>query len=44
VHRLKSDRALGLKIATKYLRLEDKELLQRTYESSIDEKKLPVKQ
>jgi hypothetical protein len=24
-------RALGLKIATKYLRLEDKELLQRTY-------------
>jgi hypothetical protein len=24
--------------------LEDKELLQRTYESSIDEKKLPAKQ
>ena len=44
VHRLKSDRALGLKIAAKYLRLEDKELLQRTYESSIDEKKLPAKQ
>ena len=44
VHRLKTDRPLGLKIAAKYLRLEDKELLQRTYESSIDEKKLPAKQ
>jgi ABC-type nitrate/sulfonate/bicarbonate transport system substrate-binding protein len=44
VHRLKTDRALGLAIAAKYLRLEDKELLQRTYESSIDEKKLPSKQ
>ena len=44
VHRLKTDRALGLKIAAKYLRLEDKELLQRTYESSIDKKKLPAKQ
>jgi ABC-type nitrate/sulfonate/bicarbonate transport system substrate-binding protein len=41
VHRLKTDRGLGLKIAAKYLRLEDKELSQRTYESSIDEKKLP---
>lgn len=44
VHRLKTYRALGLKIAVKYLRLENKELLQRTYESSIDEKKLPAKQ
>ena len=44
VHRLKTDRALGLKVAAKYLRLDDKELLQRTYESSIDEKKLPAKQ
>ena len=44
VHRLKTDRALGLKIAAKYLRLEDRELLQRTCESSIDEKKLPAKQ
>ena len=41
---LKRIRALGLKIAAKYLRLEDKELLQKTYESSIDEKKLPAKQ
>ena len=44
VHRLKTDRALGIKIAAKYLRLEDKELLQKTYESSIDENKLPAKQ
>ena len=44
VHRLKTDRAMGLKIAAKYLRLEDKELLQKTYESSIDENKLPAKQ
>ena len=33
-----------MKIAAKYLRLEDKELLQKTYESSVDEKKLPAKQ
>jgi ABC-type nitrate/sulfonate/bicarbonate transport system substrate-binding protein len=44
VHRLKTDRATGIKIAAKYLRLEDKELLQKTYESSIDENKLPMKQ
>ena len=44
VHRLKTDRAVGLKIAAKYLRLTDNDLLQRTYESSIDENKLPAKQ
>jgi hypothetical protein len=44
VHRLKTDRATGLKIAAKYLRLEDPELLRKTYESSIDENKLPMKQ
>jgi NitT/TauT family transport system substrate-binding protein len=44
VHRLKTDRATGLRIAAKYLRLDDKELLQKTYESSIDENKLPAKQ
>ena len=44
VHRLKTDRATGMKIASKYLRLEDPELLKRTYESSIDENKLPMKQ
>jgi hypothetical protein len=44
VHRLKTDRATGIKIAAKYLRLEDPELLKRTYESSTDENKLPMKQ
>ena len=44
VHRLKTDRPTGMKIAAKYLRLDDKELLQKTYESSIDENKLPAKQ
>jgi NitT/TauT family transport system substrate-binding protein len=44
VHRLKTDRTTGMKIAAKYLRLDDKELLQKTYESSIDENKLPTKQ
>lgn len=44
VHRLKTDRATGIKIAAKYLRLEDPELLRKTYESSIDENKLPMKQ
>jgi NitT/TauT family transport system substrate-binding protein len=44
VHRLKTDRATGIKIAAKYLRLEDPELLKRTYDSSIDENKLPIKQ
>jgi hypothetical protein len=34
----------SLRIAAKYLRLDDKELLQKTYESSIDENKLPAKQ
>lgn len=43
VHRLKTDRAIGMKIAAKYLRLEDPELLKKTYESSIDGNKLPMK-
>jgi ABC-type nitrate/sulfonate/bicarbonate transport system substrate-binding protein len=43
VHRLKTDRATGMKIAAKYLRLEDAELLKKTYESSIDENKLPIR-
>ena len=44
VHRLKTDPPTGMRIAVKYLHLEDKELLQKTYDSSIDEKKLPAKQ
>jgi len=30
VHRLKADRAVGMKIAVKYLRLADAELLTKT--------------
>ena len=44
VHRMKTDRVAGMKVAAKYLRLNDPELLKRTYESSIDENKLPMKQ
>lgn len=44
VHRMKTDRAAGVKVAAKYLRLNDPELLKRTYESSTDENKLPMKQ
>jgi NitT/TauT family transport system substrate-binding protein len=44
VHRMKTDRAAGMKVAAKYLRLNDPELLKRTYESSTDENKLPMKQ
>ena len=44
VHRLKTDRDTGMRIAAKYLRLEDTELLRKTYESSIEESKLPAKQ
>jgi hypothetical protein len=43
VHRLKTDRTTGMKIAAKYLRWEDAELLKKTYESSIDENKLPIR-
>jgi len=44
VHRLRANRAVGMKIAVKYLRLADAELLTKTHESSVDENKLPVKQ
>jgi ABC-type nitrate/sulfonate/bicarbonate transport system substrate-binding protein len=43
VHRLKTDRAARMKIAAKYLRLEDAESLKKTHESSIDENKLPIR-
>ncbi|HEU5464941.1 MAG TPA: ABC transporter substrate-binding protein [Candidatus Binatia bacterium] len=44
VQRMKTDRAAGMKVAAKYLQLNDPELLKRTYESSTDENKLPMKQ
>ena len=44
VHRTKTDRQGGMKILAKYLRLEDKEVLEKTYDSSISDNKLPPKQ
>ncbi len=44
VHRMKTDRQGGMRILAKYLRLEDKDLIQKTYDSSIAENKLPAKQ
>ena len=44
VHRMKTDRPGGLKILAKYLRMEDKEVLEKTYDNSIADNKLPPKQ
>lgn len=44
VHRTKTDRQGGIRVLAKYLRLEDKELLEKTYDSSISDHKLPPKQ
>lgn len=44
VHRTKTDRQGGIRMLAKYLRLEDKELLEKTYDSSISDHKLPPQQ
>ena len=44
VHRMKTDRQGGIKILAKYLGLEDKEILEKTYDNSISDNKLPPKQ
>ena len=44
VHRMKSDRQGGIKTLAKYLRLDDKEVLEKTYDNSISDNKLPPKQ
>ncbi|MEK7378511.1 MAG: ABC transporter substrate-binding protein, partial [Candidatus Binatota bacterium] len=44
VHRMKTDRQGGIKTLAKYLRLEDKEVLEKTYDNSISDNKLPPKQ
>ncbi|MBI4523480.1 MAG: ABC transporter substrate-binding protein [Deltaproteobacteria bacterium] len=44
VHRFKTDREMGIAVLAKYLRLQDKEILARTYEGAIAEHKLPAKQ
>lgn len=43
-HRTKTDRQTAMKILTKYLRLTDKELLEKTYDSSVLDSKLPPRQ
>jgi len=44
VHRMKTDREGGLKILAKHLRLDDREILEKTLDNSITENKLPQKQ
>lgn len=44
VHRFKTDRQTGLKVLASYLRLQDKDILEETYEGAIADAKLPAKQ
>ena len=44
VHRLKTDREAGIKVLSKYLALQDKEILQKTYEDGVNDEILPPKQ
>ena len=44
VHRMKADRQGGIKVLAKYLRLEDRELLEKTYDNAVSDNKLPPKQ
>ena len=44
VHRIKTDRQTGIKILGQHLRLEDKDLLEKTYDNSSSDNKLPPKQ
>ena len=44
VHRIKTDRELGLKVLAKYLASPDKEILERTYDDISSDEKLATKQ
>jgi NitT/TauT family transport system substrate-binding protein len=44
VHRIKTDRELGLKVLAKYLASPDKEILERTYDDISSDDKLSPKQ
>jgi ABC-type nitrate/sulfonate/bicarbonate transport system substrate-binding protein len=44
VHRMKIDREGSIKILAKYLRTDDREILEKTLDNSITENKLPQKQ
>lgn len=44
VHRIKMDRAMTLKVVTKYMRVTDREVMDKSYDRYIPENKLPRKQ
>jgi NitT/TauT family transport system substrate-binding protein len=44
VHRIKTDREMGKKVLVKYLGSQDKDVLERTYDQTIPDDKLPPKQ
>jgi NitT/TauT family transport system substrate-binding protein len=44
VHRIKTDRENGKKVLVKYTRLQDKEILERTYDDISTDDRLPPKQ
>jgi NitT/TauT family transport system substrate-binding protein len=44
VHRVKTDRQAGTKILAKHIQIDDKDVLERTYDNSIADNKLPPKQ
>jgi NitT/TauT family transport system substrate-binding protein len=44
VHRIKTDREMGKKVLVKYLGSQDKDILERTYDRTIPDDKLPPKQ
>jgi NitT/TauT family transport system substrate-binding protein len=44
VHRFKTDRETGIRVLAKYLALQDKEMLQKTYDENSTDDKFPPKQ
>jgi ABC-type nitrate/sulfonate/bicarbonate transport system substrate-binding protein len=44
IHRIKTDRAMTLKVVAKYMRVTDREAMDKSYDRYIPEKKLPRKQ
>lgn len=44
VHRIKTDRETAIKVLAKYLALQDKEILERTYEGISTDDEIPPKQ
>src|SRR5262249_60091236 len=44
VHRDKADREAGMKVLAKSLALQDKEILEKTYEGSSSDEEIPPKQ